>query len=134
MRQTFDGSRDKQIANNAGESKALLCSAHGCPNLWSTSDGNLCRWHAAAEPHQWPAITQEAQHEITERARRAGSPKPVARPYTLAEKQEVLKELSDLARNMNSNPRAWLDRLRIREANGERMSPMQKHCLAQVKS
>ena len=69
MKQTkFDQTRDQRIADDEGKSQRLMCSAKGCPNLWSASVGNLCRWHADAEPHHWPRVTQEAQDSITERA------------------------------------------------------------------
>lgn len=122
--------RSRQAAPLEDSRSHLMCSAHGCPNLWSTSDGHLCRWHADAEPHRWPEVTQQMLWEETERARLQADPQ--ARPVSEREKREILDRLRTVL-TVPKDPRAWLHKLRERDANGERLSPMQRHALEQCK-
>ena len=103
--------------------QALMCSAHGCPNLWSTSDGNLCRWHSAAEPNRWPEITQQQQWDETERSRMRGEPEPYVEPLTRADKAAVIARMREVLANFGrpKEPNAWAIRLRDRERTGERL-------------
>ena len=88
MRQSkFDQNRDQRIADESGPDKQLMCTANGCPNLWSTSDGLLCRWHAEAPAHRWPKVTRDAQDCVTDNARRLGNARPVAQSMGRDEKK-----------------------------------------------
>ena len=123
---------DQRIADEVGGDKRLMCSAHNCPNLWSTSDGNLCRWHADAAPHLWPQVTQEMQDAVTNRI--VDRQRPVAVPFvSYAEKKAILSRLRTVLTEPKDQ-RAWIERLRAKEASGERLSAMQKHCLARVRT
>ena len=128
---TYRDRADQRIANDAGNDKKLMCSAHNCPNLWSTSDGNLCRWHADAEPHQWPQVTHELQDAITDRI--VNRERPVAAPLvSFNEKKVILGRLRTVLTEPK-NQREWIERLRAKAAANQPLSAMQKHCLAQVR-
>ena len=129
----FDQHRDQQIANEVGVNAALMCSSRGCPNLWSTSDGHLCRGHADAEPLHWPQVTQEAQDAITDRAMATHADRPAHAALTASEKFAVLTRLRTVL-SEPKNSRAWIDRLREKRRCGERLSPMQRHVLAQLRN
>ena len=116
-----------------GGMQHLMCSAHNCPNLWSTSDGNLCRWHAEAPPHRWPEVTQDMHDHLTDRAQHAGFDKPAAKLLSNAEKAAILHRAKTIL-SAPKDPRAWIALLEAKERAGERLSPMQKHCLQQVRS
>jgi hypothetical protein len=110
---------------------SLRCNANGCPNRWSVDMGNgrLCSWHDRAAKHQWPQITQEAIEAETDRARA----QPLAPPdavLTRAEKIALLERLRRLVSGPD-NRHEWAHRLRSRRARGERLSPAQRHCLAE---
>jgi hypothetical protein len=50
--------REKQDSESG---HSLMCTAHGCPQRWSVSIGNLCSYHAWEEPKFWHGITQRLQ-------------------------------------------------------------------------
>lgn len=135
-RTAFDESRDQRVANETGRSASLMCRAHGCPNLWSTSIGNLCRWHAASEPHYWPEITREQQDAETDRAVYASAERRevYTQPMTLAEKRAIADRMRVALDAARKNPRAWIGRLQERAAAGEPMTAGQKQALACVES
>lgn len=127
-RSKFDETRDQRAADDEGAPRHLMCSAHGCPNRWSTSDGNLCRWHADAEPNRWPEITQQQQWDETERARMRGEPKPYVEPLTKADKGRIVARMREVLRDFGApkDPKAWAKRLRERERRGERLGENQR--------
>ena len=134
-RSKFDENRDQRTADEygTGPDKQMMCTAHNCPNLWSTSDGNVCRWHAAAPPHRWPEVTQDLQDATTNRVIDAQRlPQQVA-PVSQTERRAILNRLRT-AMTQPRDPRAWIGVLLANEGRGERLSAMQKHCLASVRS
>lgn len=95
MSSTYRSRADERAANDFtnGPAKEMMCTAHGCPNLWSTSNGNLCRWHADAEPRTWSEVTRQMQDDEVDRARMRNEPtRPVA-PLTPADKMAILARL-----------------------------------------
>lgn len=50
----------KAATSEKGEDQnSLLCTAHGCPNLWSVNMGRkLCSKHAWSDPKDWGLVTQ----------------------------------------------------------------------------
>ena len=131
-RNAFDKTRDQNTADREDYAKGftpeLMCSAHGCPNRWSTSDGNLCRFHADADQHRWPEITQEQQWDETERARLRGESKPYAAPLTRADKARIVARMRAMLHGLGSQkePKAWAWRLRDRESEGGRIGETQR--------
>ena len=59
---------------------------------------------------------------------RSGEP---PRHMTVADKRAALEKLRNLG---NIDPHAWAHRLREKRANGERLSPAQRHCLSVYES
>jgi hypothetical protein len=97
-----------------------MCSAHGCPNLWSVDvgHGRLCSAHAAAEPSHWPEITQSQQWHAAERARWAGEPQPVATSHRTtdpARLRVLLRRFADHVRVRDQAPKRWAWKLKARE-------------------
>lgn len=131
-RSKFDETRDQRIADEVGVSSALMCAAQGCPNLWSTSDGHLCRWHAEAPAHRWPEVTREMHDHITDKALSFCDDKPVCQPMSREEKSAILERLRTVFTGPK-DPRAWIAALEAKENAGERLSAMQKHALAHVR-
>lgn len=133
-RTTFDKTGDQIAADRSGPDPKLMCTANGCPNRWSTSDGQLCRWHAAeTDPHKWPWITQELNDMIVDRIVERERPKSDAHPMLDAEKVANLNRLRTVLTE-KKDPHAWLYALRARAAAGEKMSAAQKHALNECKS
>ena len=124
---------DQRIADDFGNDKRMMCSAHNCPNLWTTSDGNLCRWHAAAPTHRWPEVTQDSQNAVTNRVIAAQRLPQQAAFVSQAERRAILNRLRT-AMTQPRDPRAWIGVLLAKEAAGERLSAMQKHCLAAARN
>ena len=130
-RTTFDGSQDQRIADDASSDNRLMCSARNCQNLWSTSDGNLCRWHADAPPNRWPEVTEHMHGLITQRIIERDRPQDA--PFvSAAEKRAILNKLR-IVMTKPRDERLWLERLREKHRQGDSMSAMQKHCLAQIR-
>lgn len=100
--------------------RQLFCAAHGCPNLWSTSDGHVCRWHADAPKERWPEVTEQQQWDETERACLRGEPKPYVAPLSLAEKRAILTRLAQVF-DAKRDPKEWAKRLRSRHRKGEKL-------------
>ena len=133
MRQSkFDQNRDQRIADESGPDKQLMCAAHDCPNLWSTSDGLLCRWHAEAPTHRWPEVTRDAQDCVIDNARSLGNARPVGQSMGWEDKKALLEGLRTVFRGP-IDPKAWIGSLEEIEASGERLSAAQKHSLAHVR-
>ena len=128
----FDQTRDQRIADESGPDKQLMCTAHDCPNLWSTSDGQLCRWHADAPANAWPQVTHEQQDAVTDRALYAQSDRPECAAMSLDDRRAILAMLR-MVLSEAKNPRAWIGRLREKQQRGDALSPMQKFALEQVK-
>lgn len=132
----FDKASDQRVADGVAEKpRHLFCAAHGCPNLWSTSDGHVCRWHAEAPKERWPEVTQQQQWDETEQARMRGQAQPYAEPLTRADKVAILQQLQraiDRMRMEPVDPRAWIKRLQAKRNAGEPLSAAQRHALAQV--
>lgn len=102
-RSKFDETNDQRAADApAAKPQHLFCAAHGCPNLWSTSDGHVCRWHADAPKERWPEVTQQQQWDETERARMRGEPKPYVEPLSKAEQIAALRKLSVFVRGADA--------------------------------
>lgn len=121
-RSKFDETKDQRVADEgAGKPRQLMCSAHGCPNLWSTSDGHLCRWHAEADPDRWPELTQQLQWDETERACKRGEPKVFTAPLAFAEKRAILSKLAAVFDQRGKDPKAWAKRLRNRHLGGDKV-------------
>jgi hypothetical protein len=118
----YDRAKDSSAANDGASTKPrqLFCAAHGCPNLWSTSVGHVCRWHAEADPERWPEVTQQQQWDETERARLRGMPKPYAEPPTHEEKREILQRLRTVF-DPKRDPKGWAKRLRAQHRRGEKL-------------
>ena len=131
-RSKFDETRDQRIADEVGVSSALMCAAHGCPNLWSTSDGHLCRWHIEAPAHRWPEVTREMHDHITDQALSFCNDKPGYQLMSREEKGAILARLRAWVAGPK-DPRAWICDLEDKEHDGERLSPMQKLALEQVR-
>lgn len=129
---TYRSRTDQRVADDVGTEKRLMCTAHGCPNLWSTDVGHLCRWHADAPPHRWPEVTQDMQDFITDKAQRNGFDKPSQHAFTNTEKSSILNRLRAIFAGPKDH-RAWIGRLREKQAAGIPLTAMQKHCLAQVR-
>lgn len=137
-RSAFNESRDHRIADESQQDRSLMCSAHGCPNRWSTNDGRLCRWHAAADRSHWPQVTQEQLDAETERALYAAAPKAEASQVRLTprEKRDILLRAQDMfarKRAPDYDKRAWIKKLEGKAARGEPLSAAQKHCLQQMR-
>ena len=80
-RTAFDENRDQRVAEEAGADQRLMCCAHGCPNRWSVDIGKrMCSAHYAADPIEWPAVTQQQIDAQTDRAYRAQFPRPARSP------------------------------------------------------
>ena len=125
-RNHFDDSQDQRVAREGTDSRQNMCTANGCPNLWSTSNGNLCRWHADAEPRTWPEVTRQMQDDEVDRARMRNEPtRPVA-PLTPADKMAILARLQTVFTTARQDPKAWAKRLRDREASGDRLNERQR--------
>lgn len=123
-------SADQRAADTASD-RSLMCTANGCPNLWSTSDGHVCRWHADADPMQWPRITAQMQDYLTDRAYAAGmdrKPESVV-VMSLAEKRGIAERLRVALERSRENPRAWVDRLNAKVDAGHKLTAAQKHAL-----
>lgn len=105
--------RDQAIAHEAHESRALMCTAHGCPNVWTTSIGNLCRWHASADPQHWPRVTEQMLALAAELAMERQRPKPATKAMTREEKMEILSRLRGL--QLGVGDKEWAHRLSERE-------------------
>lgn len=143
-RSAFDKTRDQIAAENPhpkGFTPDLMCTAHGCPNRWSSGVGNLCTAHYAAsdDKHRWPEITQQQQWDETERARMRGEPQPLALlPLTMREKRDILLRAGDVFERKradpNFDPKAWAKKLEAKAARGQRLTAGQKHCLEQMRS
>lgn len=128
-RTTFDEKRDQHTADYAADPVDVVgrCSADGCPNIWTTSQGMLCQWHhAEKDRHLWPYVTAELRREITDRAF-AKQNEPPVNPVTLAEKKAILAKLRGLFQaKALEHPKAWAHALRDREQAGERLSLAQR--------
>lgn len=107
--------------------QALMCAANGCPNRWTTSIGHVCRWHADAPKERWPEVTQQQQWNETERAQARNEPahEPYVAPLSFAAKKAVLLRLREVF-STGGNSRDWAQRLRDREARGERLTAPQR--------
>lgn len=117
---SFSAKRDAQVADEFHRDQAQMCQAHGCPNRWSRSDTMTCRWHSAADPHDWPRVTQEALDYLADLARSAKTKAPV-QPLTPDEKREIALSLRSL--KVTGQPldgRAWARKVRARERAGDR--------------
>lgn len=119
--------KDKRIADEAGSESKLMCSANGCPNLWSTDNGHLCRWHADAPTDRWPSISENMRWLETERARKRVEPKPFIKPLTIADKREILAKLKALPSLWASRaPKWWATQLKDKESRGEALNEIQR--------
>jgi hypothetical protein len=115
-RTAFDQFDDKRVAEGANDDRALMCSAHQCPNRWSVDNGSgrLCSAHAWSDRLEWPAITAQQHWQETERARKSTEPKP---PAPKVDKAEVIRKLQAFAGGQTG--KAWAYALRDREQAGE---------------
>lgn len=125
---TASRTRDQRIADEVLElDAALRCSAHGCPARWSSDFGRkLCTAHAWADPHHWPAVTQEQIDAETERAIRLQYPatKPPRPPMTREQRVAIADRLRGAT---NAAPsKDWAYALRDREHRGELVSTAQR--------
>lgn len=104
------------------EIQQTMCQAHGCPNRWSINDGKgkLCRWHHAAEPMDWPGITDQLRRGI----------EPVV------QRQESQQVNTDRLRGVMSEFRSfgkaradksWAYKLKEREESGEHLNIAQRN-------
>ena len=128
-RSTFDDTRDQSTADRIDRTADLMCKARGCPNHWSTSIGNLCRWHSAADPSHWPEVTEQQQWDETERARLNGMPKPPAPVLSAQQRRELLQRMGEALRQMSDqsqHPRRWAQRLQERDQRGDALTATQR--------
>ena len=133
-RNAFDEFNDGRMAETVNADRLLMCSAHGCPNRWSVDPGQpLCSSHYHADPVTWPQVTWEQQEAETDRAFKAQQPRQPKHVQLLTREQKLyaLDQLRLLCKP-NTKPRAWVDRLKAREARGEQLSAAQRDALAQV--
>lgn len=137
-RSNFDNWQDRKVADDSVQDRALMCSAHGCPNRWSVTgcdNRTCCSAHAWASPHLWPQITQEQLDAQTDRALRNASrvhqPEPVANVRRL---REELAKLGNAIRVSTQNPKAWAHRLKAREEAGARLNDNQSKAWREVLS
>ena len=114
----------------------LMCSAHNCPMEWTVNMGTpLCSFHAWADKHDWPAITDK----LITKAALGTMPtfQKVAQKYeqgggstgmvTLEEKQAILLELKKVVQGFGrQDPKAWAYALKAREEAGEQLSPLKR--------
>lgn len=124
----FDDKRDEAIADRSADPVDVVgrCSAHGCPNIWTRKEAKLCRWHSAAAPRDWPAVTEELQRMVTDAAyaRQGVEPAPA---LTREDKAAVLEQMRGLFTTREpANPKAWAYALKDREESGERLSSAQR--------
>lgn len=127
MRNRFDSTRDQRIAEESAADRSLMCSAHGCPNLWSVDPGRLCSAHAASDAAHWPAITELQQRRATERALTAAEPARTGprRPPRREELEHLRRAVRQIGRP-HAEPKAWAYALRDREQAGERLTLSQR--------
>ena len=130
-RSKFDESQDQRIADESEPDRKMMCGANGCPNLWSTSDVHLCRWHAAAPAHRWPEVTRDMHDHITDQALSFCNDKPVSSPLSREEKSAILECLRTVFTGPK-DPLEWVCALEAKKASGERLSPTQKHALEHI--
>jgi len=126
MSRGFNPDTDDEPAGSAPPS-TLRCNAHGCPHRRTvrTELGQLCSAHAAAPPHEWPALTAHLQH-LAERGQRAAPP-PAARAV-IHDPERLRRAAAVLQARMSgaAGSREWAYRLREREQRGERLSKAQR--------
>ena len=63
--------RDQKVADEASEvDRTLMCPAHGCPCRWTVHGdrGIACSAHNRASHKDWPAITEQLQRDVVQRA------------------------------------------------------------------
>jgi hypothetical protein len=124
----------KGAASKPEEDRALMCSAHNCPNRWSVQregERGLCSAHAwVKDKRAWPRITDELLTAQTERARYA-EPAPEEQPQvmTRADKLDLLARLSGVLQRAVRHPHRWAHNLRRRYDAGERLNQAQRECL-----
>ncbi len=97
---SYVNARDKRAIEGNQEQSDLGCSAHGCPNIWTTQSTKLCRWHSASELHAWPQVTEELQRFVAEKAMRKGRPELARPPLTREDKTTILNKMRAVVRRM----------------------------------
>lgn len=99
------GDLKKRIDEKSQEfdNQRLMCTAHGCPQRWSVSNGSgeLCSYHAWEPTRDWPRITQELRD---------------IGPWLLTKKREPV------AYDKNIEPKAWALRLKKLDEQGVQMT------------
>jgi hypothetical protein len=116
---------DQRVVDDIAAGHELQCAATGCPHRWSVDagSGRLCSWHAWADPHHWPQITQERLDAMADQARRnQDRPAPV-KSLSWAEKTAILKTLRG-ALGPKKGRKDWSQRIIDRASDGERVSPL----------
>lgn len=124
--------RDQKMADDAGEDRSLMCTAPGCPNLWSNDfgKGRNCSAHGWSSRRYWPQITQEQIDAQTQRAlvdaAKIGRPEKPA--LSKADKRALLSDMASLSfpSGEDDDKRAWARKLRARERRVDRMTAAQK--------
>ena len=123
---------DRRISDDDHAERALMCSAHGCPNRWSVDgpSGRCCSAHAWAPTGQWPVITAQQDAAATQRAFLASqkgesgdAPAHRTRPASPAERDAIARALQGGARAKGVQ---WAKRLLVREGKGKRLTLAQR--------
>lgn len=115
---------DRYTADSSSDPVDIVgrCSAHGCPNIWTTASTRLCQWHSAAPRLDWPQVTDDLLRLVTDNAR-AKQDEPAPHRHTIAEKRDILGRLRILFRDQaQRDPKAWAYALRAREQAGETLT------------
>ena len=115
----------KKIEDDMAQERESQCTAHGCPNRWSISEGRLCSAHAWSNAKDWPKITDAEITKAAQRSNRKATPAAPARPVTEAEKRAAVESFRSLARG-GTDPKHWAAKLKQRELDGEHLSLIQK--------
>lgn len=115
-----------RIEKSDDNDRALMCSAHECPNRWSINfDRPLCSAHGRAEFADWSYVTDQ---ELRKFAAKQQEKKPIFRPthnFSNHQKTKAIKELAALLK-AKPDPKAWAHNLKKKEQNGEKLSILQK--------
>lgn len=113
--------------------RRIGCSAHSCPERASVyiegAPNGVCSWHHFADPHHWPAVTEERLQVETARLRMQGEvPRAptAAHPLSKADKIALLGNLRTvLTTDQRADPKAWARKLQARHEAGEALSSQQ---------
>ena len=125
---SYRAARDQRIADDVGSDRELMCCASGCPSRWSVDgpNGRACSAHAwVNDRHEWPAITDRQIWSETERARQAMSSEERIYPrMSHGQKTALLRKLAAVF--APKPPKAWAEKLRDKEQQGEPLSRLQQ--------